>query len=601
MLGVEVPPTVAFDYPSISALAKFIEDEYATPLKIDDRIQGDVDDLLGSDGQIFVRSIGSRLPGPGADAAGGSVAGLVGFGRDPVTTVPRDRWDIEDHFDPSGDNPVASYTRFGGFCDGVFLFDASTFGLSAQEARWLDPQIRMLLEDHASHISPQSHRGTDTVVGIFVGCMYHEYLSDVSKTGSSVPPPHAVIGNGAAYMAGRISFTYGTTGPSVCTDTACSSSLVSCHLASKSLRLHETALNAVSGVNLMLAPSTTSAICHLKALSGYGRCLTFSADADGYGRAEASVVMTLAGRAAARGAGGVIAGAFSDGDTGIDTGIEGAICELRASNINQDGRSSGLTAPNGPAQSSLLSSARARGGLAAADVVALSTHGTGTPLGDPIEVSAIQKSYERGARTTLLSSKSSVGHCEGAAGLVGLLFALDPLLSKEESAIAHLRQMNPFVSQSLHGWKTPHAVNRQPSCLIGGEGAVTACSSFGMSGIDAHALLGTREHGASVFAGALKRGTLPFTRLQCRHTVAMPHCVRRWSRLRRGASPHRASHVRFEAIRMDAGSGDTGFAMLLESCRAAAVLADEAGGASRRCRPRLAQLDGAAGRGFPGV
>jgi len=91
VLGVEVPPTVAFDYPSISALAKFIEDEYATPLKIDDRIQGDVDDLLGSDGQIFVRSIGSRLPGPGADAAGGSVAGLVGFGRDPVTTVPRDR------------------------------------------------------------------------------------------------------------------------------------------------------------------------------------------------------------------------------------------------------------------------------------------------------------------------------------------------------------------------------------------------------------------------------------------------------------------------------------------------------------------------------
>lgn len=492
---------------------------------------------------------------------------------------------------------MASYTRFGGFCDGVFLFDASTFGLSAQEARWLDPQIRMLLEDHASHISPQSHRGTDTVVGIFVGCMYHEYLSDVSKTGSSVPPPHAVIGNGAAYMAGRISFTYGTTGPSVCTDTACSSSLVSCHLASKSLRLHETALNAVSGVNLMLAPSTTSAICHLKALSGYGRCLTFGAGADGYGRAEASVVMALAGRAAARGAGGVIAGAFSDGDTGI----EGAICELRASNINQDGRSSGLTAPNGPAQSSLLSSARARGGLAAADVVALSTHGTGTPLGYPIEVSAIQKSYERGARTTLLSSKSSVGHCEGAAGLVGLLFALDPLLSKEESAIAHLRQMNPFVSQSLHGWKTPHAVNRQPSCLIGGEGAVTACSSFGMSGIDAHALIGTREHGASVFAGALKRGTLPFTRLQCRHTVAMPHCVRRWSRLRRGASPHRASHVRFEAIRMDAGSGDTGFAMLLESCRAAAVLADEAGGASRRCRPRLAQLDGAAGRGFPGI
>ncbi|MEO2191081.1 MAG: beta-ketoacyl synthase N-terminal-like domain-containing protein [bacterium] len=574
VLGVDVPPTVAFDHPSIAALAEFVY-EHATPPKAKERpvatLYKAFDGIseAGTRRRVFIRAISSRLPACGGAASAASSSRLMTG--DPVRVVPWNRWDIEQYFDPIGADPLASYTRFGGFCEDVFMFDPELYGMATQEARWLDPQTRVLLEDHLHHIDPPSHKrpSVESIVGVYVGCMYHEYLSDVPRTGTSIPPPQAIIGNGAAYMAGRIAYTYGTSGPSVCTDTACSSSLVSCHMASKSLRLNETTANAVSGVNLMLSPSTTSAICHLKALSVYGRCLTFSSEADGYGRSEASIVLTLV--AESEWTGGGIDAAY--GRSGSETDLH-RICELRASQVNQDGRSSGLTAPNGPAQSSLLQITRAKGGVAAKEVVALSTHGTGTPLGDPIEVNALQKAYSAADSIALLSSKSSIGHSEGAAGLAGLLFAVQSLHSRGLVEIGHLRTLNTFVSQSLRSWDVRHGLNRQPSSLAAaGPGAVSGCSSFGMSGINAHALIGDREDFAEDLAHsrATANPEASLVRLHLRHV----HQLAASANLRAVAwRSGTGGHVRFEATRAYAyaGSGDTGILMLAESCHAAAAV-----------------------------
>ncbi len=578
VLGVDVPPTVAFDHPSIAALAEFVY-ERATPSKANCGPMKTLSKV--SDGKfevetqerVFIGAISSRLPASGGTASAISSASQL-FCGDPVRGVPWNRWDIEQYFDPTGANPLASYTRFGGFCEDVFMFDAELYGMSTQEARWLDPQTRMLLEDHLRHIDLPLHKkaSVESTVGVYVGCMYHEYLSDVPRTGTSIPPPQAIIGNGAAYMAGRIAYTYGTSGPSVCTDTACSSSLVSCHLASKSLRLNETTANAVSGVNLMLSPSTTSAICHLKALSAYGRCFTFSAEADGYGRSEASIVLTLVAES------GWTRDGVESGADGRSGGVANTHlpCELRASHINQDGRSSGLTAPNGPAQSSLLSITRAKGGVASGEVVALSTHGTGTPLGDPIEVNALQKAYSAGESMALLSSKSCIGHSEGAAGLAGLLLAIDSLHNRRQMDVGHLRTLNTFVSQSLQNWDVPHGLNRQPSSLAAaGLGAVSGCSSFGMSGINAHALIGDRENFMADPAHyeTIANSEAPLVRVHLRHL----HQLAVSANLRVGAwRSGVGGQVRFEATQAYATAGDAGLLMLAECCRAApAVLSQD--------------------------
>ena len=460
-VGIDLPPTVAFDYPSILSMAEYISSQYGS---MENKIMKTAGGYPSSskEEKVFIRSLSFRLPKSQQSTFVSSRVNVVG--EDLITQVPLNRWDIERHFNTENLGIKSSYTRFSGFCEKVFDFDVTLFGLSTQESCWLDPQIRLLLEDHIQHLNEDIKSS-----GVYIGCMYHEYLTDLPE-GSGIPPPHAIIGNGAAYMAGRVSYSFGMMGASMCTDTACSSSLVACGMASASIHNHESSLNFVSGINLLLVPSTTSAICHLNALSKSGRCLTFSENADGYGRAEGCIVISLI-----------------PSSNVANTSL--LVCELKAISINQDGRSSALTSPNGPAQTQLIVSTCLKANIASSEVEAVSTHGTGTLLGDPIEVNSITNAYQGNKNISLIASKSCTGHTEGSAGLGGLLFALYPILNGSQPPILHLRILNKFITRSIENWSANVRLNKTHAPHVMLMTPVAGCSSFGMSGINAHALI----------------------------------------------------------------------------------------------------------------
>ena len=233
---------------------------------------------------------------------------------------------------------------------------------------------------------------------------------------------------------------------------------------------------------------TTARICLLQALSPVGRCQTFDARADGYGRGEAIALGLLHHP-------GLVA-----------EGSQPVLARVWGSAVNQDGRSSSLTAPNGPAQTALVRAALDAAAAPPLAVASVSLHGTGTPLGDPIEVGALAAALASGklgggdARVVALgSSKSCYGHTEGTAGLTGALLAAAGLQQQACAPIVNLRQVNPYVSAALADWRSRHGVAAAPSRQLAaaphlagsGDGALAGSSSFGMSGVNAHALLST--------------------------------------------------------------------------------------------------------------
>ena len=295
-------------------------------------------------------------------------------GRDAVSEVPKDRWDVDEFFDPEPGAPGKVVTRRAGFVDDVTGFDAPFFGMSTREVRLMDPQHRLLLEtawravEH-SGTAPTALANTNT--GVFVGLATHDYLGMASDE-LTYPEIEAymAIGTSNAAAAGRISYRLGLQGPAVAVDTACSSSLVAIHQACQALRLGECDLALAGGANVLLTPATMITFSSAHMLAPDGRCKTFDAAADGYVRGEGCGVIVIKR----------LEDAIRDGDR-----IRAVI---RGSAINQDGASGGLTVPNGVAQQRVIADALKRAGLEPSDVGYLEAHGTGTSLGDPIEAQA---------------------------------------------------------------------------------------------------------------------------------------------------------------------------------------------------------------------
>ncbi|HYX98052.1 MAG TPA: polyketide synthase, partial [Mycobacterium sp.] len=290
----------------------------------------------------------ARFPGA-ADAA--EFWDLLREGRDAVSEIPEDRWDVDEFFDADPDAPGKVATRRAGFVDDVTGFDAPFFGISTREARLLDPQHRLLLETAWRAVE---HSGTaptalaDTNTGVFVGLATHDYLGMAS--GDMTFPEieaYMAIGTSNAAAAGRISYRLGLQGPAVAVDTACSSSLVAIHHACQALQLGECDLALAGGANAILTPATMITFSHAHMLAPDGRCKTFDAAADGYVRGEGCGVIVIKR----------LEDAIRDGDR-----IRAVI---RGSAINQDGASNGLTAPNGPAQQRVIRQALASAGLTA--------------------------------------------------------------------------------------------------------------------------------------------------------------------------------------------------------------------------------------------
>lgn len=423
---------------------------------------------------IAVVGMGCRLPG-GVNSPD-EFWRLLRDGVDTVGAIPDDRWDVADFYDADPDRPGRMYTRAGHFVDGIDQFDPGFFGISPREAVSLDPQQRMLLEvawaalEHAG-VVPDRLVGTST--GVFVGLISNEYMQlQVKLADPTIIDTYYGTGGIGSAVAGRLSYLLGLQGPSMAVDTACSSSLVAVHLACRSLRSGESDLALAGGVSLMIVPESYLFLSRAHALSPDGRCKTFDASADGYGRGEGCGVVVLKR----------LSDALRDGDR--------VLAVVRGSAVNHDGPSGGLTVPNGLAQQALIRAALADAGVGPSDVDYVEAHGTGTALGDPIEVAAIgavlgqHRPADRALR--LGSVKANIGHLEAAAGVAGLIKLIQALRQEQLPPQVNFTTANPKISLAQIPAQIPVAAVAWPRAE---RVRVAGVSSFGMSGTNAHLVL----------------------------------------------------------------------------------------------------------------
>lgn len=422
---------------------------------------------------IAVIGIGCRFPG-GADDPD-RFWRLLCDGVDAISEVPADRWDADAFYDPDPEAPGKMHTRHGGFLDQVDQFDPGFFGIAPREAVKMDPQQRLLLEvswEALERAGQAPDRLTGSRTGVFVGMCSTDYVQLLRDADPSDVDAYNLTGNAPNFAAGRISYLLGLQGPSLALDTACSSSLVAVHLACQSLRAGECRMALAGGSNVILVPDHNVVLSKARMLSPDGRCKTFDASADGYVRGEGCGIVVLKR----------LSDAIADRDD--------ILAVIRGSAVNQDGRSSGLTVPNGPAQEALIRDALELGRVDPLQVAYVEAHGSGTSLGDPIEIRALNSVFGAGRsleRPLLIgSAKTNVGHLEGAAGITGLIKVVLSLQHGEIPPHLHFQQPNPHVAWADVPVRVATSRTPWPS---GYERRLAGVSSFGASGTNAHVVL----------------------------------------------------------------------------------------------------------------
>lgn len=423
---------------------------------------------------IAIIGMGCRFPG-GADSPE-KFWQLLHEGIDAVTEIPTSRWQPDVYYDPDPEMPGKMYTRYGAFLDEVDQFDPQFFGIAPREALSIDPQQRLLLEvawealENAGQV-PEQLRGSKT--GIFIGLFMADYpLSSLYGSDLDAIDAHRGLGSLRSMAAGRLAYTLDLQGPAMQLDTACSSALVAVHLACQSLRAKECHLALAGGVNLILAPENTISLAKMKAISADGRCKAFDANADGYGRGEGCGVVVLKR----------LADAIADHDN--------ILALIRGSAINHDGRSNGLSAPNAAAQEAVIREALAQAKVKPFQIQYVETHGTGTPLGDPIEILALNNvlCQERSANNLLQigSVKTNIGHLESAAGVAALIKVILSLQQARIPPHLHFNQPSSYIP-----WEQlPIVVPTHPTVWpYQVDGRLAGVSSFGMSGTNTHLIV----------------------------------------------------------------------------------------------------------------
>jgi amino acid adenylation domain-containing protein len=494
-LGATFPATLLFEQPSINALADSLakerpasESQPATvsalsvssrrPVEREARpfSPGEEEQQTAADRTetepIAIVGMSCRFPGGANDLD--AYWRLLHDGVDAISEVPRDRWDVDQYYDPDTEAQGRMYSRFGGFLQGVDLFDPTFFRITPREAASMDPQQRLLLEvshealEHAG-IPVDSLKGSQT--GVFVGITTNDYANlQLQHGGANQIDGYFFTGNPLNTAAGRISYHFGIHGPSMVLDTACSSSLSAIHAACQNLRNEECSLALAGGVNLILSPDNTIAVSRTRALAPDGRCKTFDAAADGFVRSEGCGVLVLKRLSAA----------MSSGDR--------VLAVIRGSAVNHDGASTGFTAPNGRAQEAVIR--KALGNIPTASLDYVEAHGTGTALGDPIEVKALAVVLGTGRDTRsklrIGSVKTNIGHAESASGIAGVIKVV--LALEHEQIPAHLHFRSP---SSLIPWQDlPIDVCSTAAAWPRGERRRRAgVSAFGASGTNAHVIL----------------------------------------------------------------------------------------------------------------
>ena len=402
-------------------------------------------------------------------------------GRDCVTEIPADRWSEDGFFHPDRDEAVErglSYGKWGGFLDGAYDFDPLFFGISPHDAMNMDPQERLFLQEtwraieDAGYTRPRLADPATGRVGVFAG---------ISKTGFDLHGPalwergeklHPLTSFGST--ANRVSYVLDLHGPSLPVDTMCSSSLTAIHEAMEHLRRGECDMALAGGVNLYLHPSNYILMSAKRMLADDGRCRAFGAGGTGFVPGEGVAVLVLKR----------LADAERDGDH--------IHAVLRGSSVNHGGRTNGYTVPSPAAQADVVRAALERAGVAADAVGYLEAHGTGTSLGDPVEVDGLTQAFGGTGDCALGSAKSTIGHLEAAAGVAGLIKVVLQLRHGKLAPTLHADEVNPNIDFD----RTPFRLQRELADWtpkVGQDGVelprVAGVSSFGAGGANAHVVV----------------------------------------------------------------------------------------------------------------
>ncbi|MBV9488500.1 MAG: SDR family NAD(P)-dependent oxidoreductase, partial [Verrucomicrobia bacterium] len=413
---------------------------------------------------------------------------ILKSGTDCVTEIPKDRWDIDRYYDPdptkAGEGKL--YARWGAFLDDVDKFDPLFFTIAPVEAEWMDPQERLFLETAWAALEDAGYTRRDlarrtrkeyaTNVGVFAGVTTNTYpfvaRDNVGHRAAPVSLPWS--------LANRISYLFNFNGPSVPVDTACSSSLTAIHLACEAIRNGECQQAIAGGVNLYLHPSKYVSLCLGRMLSSEGKCRAFGEGGDGFVPGEGVGAVLLK----------PLTLALADGDH--------VYAVIKGTAINHGGRTNGYTVPSPAAQAELIARALKQARIDPRSLTYIEAHGTGTALGDPIEVAGLAKAFAEssaeprpGASCVLGSVKSNIGHLESAAGIAGLTKVLLQLKHKQLVPSLHAETVNPNITfdgtpfriqTTLEPWRQPEIEGKRFPRRAG-------ISSFGAGGANAHVLV----------------------------------------------------------------------------------------------------------------
>lgn len=449
-----LPATIIFDYPNISSLTSYIYTHMTgeNHFKLMEKTYAP-----NKESNLVV--VLSMAGACGGCSVGMNLVDVFGEDKDRVSLIPYNRWYTHPESSIQKHIPL-----FGCWMKDIEAFDSELLRIAEQESIWLDPQIKVLLEAACQAVLLQFaviHKSS--IWGSYIGCVWTEFPTLLKNTVSKTDLSH-LTGSGLNFSSGRISFSFDLKGPCIGVDTACSSSLVALHMACLSSRLDIIDYGLSGGTNLMLLPSTSQNLAMLRSLSYSGRCKTFDEDADGYGRGEGCSVIIL----------------------GKQTHSQSVLAYLKGSACNQDGRSSSLTAPNGPSQSSLVRMTLSDSSMTENEVSVIHLHGTGTALGDPIEIGALSSLFQQVEQPhQIVSLKSSICHTEGAAGLHGVGGALTCFSKSRHLSMSTLRNWNSYITQILNRSKALFTCSRQASSISQNPAMGSTVSSFGMSGTNA--------------------------------------------------------------------------------------------------------------------
>ncbi|WP_228182536.1 SDR family NAD(P)-dependent oxidoreductase [Streptomyces anulatus] len=493
-----MPATLLFEHQKVGALADFLVRQHTEAV---DRLlpeRTDPGPRHPSDGERTSRTDAAPVAVPPVPRSADTRVAVVGLsarfpqaenldafwenlkaGRDGVTEIPADRWDHRQYFDPRPGTPGKSYTKWGGFLDGVDTFDAEFFRISPREAERMDPQERLLLQEvwHALEDGGLTRAQlAGEAVGVYAGVMYSQYQLLQAEEAVRGNPLH--LGSSYASIANRISHFFDFRGPSMAVDTMCSSSLTAIHLACEALNSGTVKVAVAGGVNLTIHPAKHIDLSQGRYASTDGRCRSFGEGGDGYvpGEGVGAVVLKR------------LDAALADRDR-----IHAVI---RGSAVAHGGRTNGYTVPNPNEQARLISEACHRAGIAPRDIGFVEAHGTGTSLGDPIEIAALARALgprvDGQAPCAIGSVKSNIGHLEGAAGIAGLAKVVLQLRHRSLVPSLHAETTNPHIDfdaaglrlqRTLEEWHAPRDDEGHATPRIAG------ISSFGAGGANAHLIV----------------------------------------------------------------------------------------------------------------